>query len=80
MKKLLLLLFFIPNLVMAEFNADAARADGVSEEDIQAILTYEKHEKAWRLECARQSGKANNEFSAKKIYKTCLDDVGVKDK
>ena len=86
MKKLLLLLFLIPNLVMADdskwkrkptFDVEAARAGGVSEEDIQAILSQEKYDKKYRNYCAMQAGDAKSDFAAKKIYETCLDQYRV---
>ncbi len=112
MKKLLLLLFLIPNLVMAEKQREyTAEEIGLKEEDIfwfpSACNSYElkddKYEKMkkssltdeeiyeqlkkicekaehderkreLRIEtkCSIKSGKATNEFSAKKIYDNCL--------
>jgi hypothetical protein len=86
MKKLILLLFLIPNLVMADdskwkrkptFDVEAARAGGVSEEDIQAILSQEESDKKIRNWCAMQAGDAKSDFAAKKMYETCLDQYGV---
>ena len=89
---------------MGGFDADAARADGVSEEDIQAILASEQptleaeeidcsnltkkeqkefkkqcdgYYKVKRLQCATASSNAKTDFAAKKIYETCLDNMGV---
>ena len=67
------------------FNVEAARAAGVSEEDIQAILAsqQQRNEKRTtsveqeRSSCAAQSARAKSDFAAKKIYETCLDLVGV---
>ena len=83
MKKLFLLLFLIPNLVMGvqpinilglgivEFE------DGMTLEEIEAaieneILPYEKRKLSIETKCSIKSGKAANEFSAKKIYENCL--------
>ena len=40
----------------------------------------DNHDKVIRNTCARQSGDAKSDFSAKKIYKTCLEERGVLDK
>ena len=42
--------------------------------------TKDDYDKYWRTVCASRSGKANNEYSAKKIYKYCLDEKDIKDK
>ena len=104
MRKLLLLLLLIPNLVIGEFDVEAARADGLSEEEIQAAIAYgnslkdteeidcsnltKKEQKEFkkqcdgyykvkRLQCATASSNAKTDFAAKKIYETCLDNMGV---
>ena len=129
MKKLLLLLCLIPNLVMAEFDTQGALDEGYTQEEIDMYLLapscvdmygfkfwyikidiyakfhelkklgYTKKEIKKRLnslcenakkidenakkidekrqlriknKCSIKSGKANSEFSAKKIYENCL--------
>ncbi|MDB4040406.1 hypothetical protein N9489_03045 [Methylophilaceae bacterium] len=69
------------------FNVEAARAAGLSEEEIQALiaagpppeLTEERTTSVEqeRSSCAAQSARAKSDFAAKKIYETCLDLVGV---
>ena len=54
MKKLILLLLLIPNLVMAEFNADAAEADAASEEEMICHIVSieglsEQHQKNFNM-------------------------------
>ena len=41
-------------------------------------LNRDEFEKMMRAACARQSGNAKNEYSAKLIYTNCLDEAGVK--
>ena len=112
MKKLILLLLLIPNLVMAEEQREyTAEEIGLKEEDIfwfpsvcnsyelkddkyekmkKSSLTDEeiyeqlkkicekaeqkerKRELRIETKCSIKSGKATNEFSAKKIYDNCL--------
>ena len=42
MKKLLLLLFLIPNMVMAEFDSQGALDEGYTQEQIDKYLKYQK--------------------------------------
>ena len=42
--------------------------------------TKDKFDKWWRNACAISSAQAKSDFSAKKIYKSCLDRNGVLDK
>ena len=85
------------------FDVEAARADGLSEEEIQEAIEYGKsleaeeidcsnltkkeqkefkkqcdgYYKVKRLQCATASSNAKTDFAAKKIYETCLDNMGV---
>ena len=49
-------------------------------EDKKECVTKDNYDKVIRSTCAIQSGKAKSDFSAKKIYKTCLEERGVLDK
>jgi hypothetical protein len=49
-------------------------------ENKKECVTKDNYDKVIRNTCARQSGDAKSDFSAKKIYKTCLEESGVLDK
>ena len=72
MNKLLILLLLIP---MVSFGESKKYYKG----EVKPLPLSEKEVKQWKTLCAELSGKAKNEFSAKKIYKNCLDEKGLKD-
>lgn len=94
MKKLLLFIFilFSTYAISAEYelvplipNKDAKdiseckyNISGIKNQ--KECVSKDNYDKVIRAACARRSGDARNVFSAKKIYKTCLDEVGVLDK
>jgi hypothetical protein len=43
-------------------------------------VTKDNYDKVIRSSCALRSGTAKSDFSAKKIYKNCLEESGVLDK
>ena len=69
------------------FNVEAAKAAGLSDEEIQKLIaagppkqptiSQEKYDKKYRNYCAMQAGDAKSDFAAKKMYETCLDQYGV---
>jgi hypothetical protein len=95
MKKLLILLLLMPMISFSELKPykgevlplnDGEKSYtleelGLTQEDLDnaTIVLDEKEVKQWKSLCAELSGKARNEYSAKKIYKNCLDEKGLKD-
>jgi len=63
MKKLLLLLLLIPNLVMAGFDVERVKADGLSDQDIKHAIEYvksletQKEERKRELKCSNLTKK-----------------------
>jgi hypothetical protein len=82
MKKLLLLLFLIPNLVIGdsveEFRCeyDYFNKSGLIRWN-NACIDRETYNIRIRNICALSSKEAKSDFSAKKIYYTCLERKGV---
>jgi len=76
-----------PTKTKPTFNVEAAKADGLSDEEIQKLIaagppkqptiSQEKYDKKIRNYCAMQAGDAKSDFAAKKMYETCLDQYGV---
>ncbi|CAM8364661.1 hypothetical protein [Candidatus Methylopumilus planktonicus] len=90
MKKLLLFI-----LILSSTYAISAEYELIHPKDVQDIkdckyevgysekkecTTKDKFDKWWRNACAISSAQAKSDFSAKKIYKSCLDRVGALDK
>ena len=73
MNKLLITLLLIPMISFGEKSYTQEDLDNAE------IILNEKEVKQWKSLCAELSGKAKNEYSAKKIYKNCLDEKGLKD-
>ena len=94
MKHLVLLLSFLftSNLLAAEYelaplisNKDAkdiaeCKYNISSYKNEKECITKDNYDKVMRAACARQSGHAKSDFSAKKIYKNCLEEARVLDK
>ena len=72
MKKLLLLLLLIPNLVMAGFDVQGALDEGYSQEEIDAFISSQEKDAKIRLQCAKEAGKAKTEYAAQRIEYACL--------
>jgi hypothetical protein len=80
MNKLLILLLLIPMVSFGEKGYTPEEL-GLTQKDLDnaKIVQDEKEIKQRKSWCAQLSGKAKNEYSAKKIYKNCLDEQGLKD-
>jgi hypothetical protein len=76
-----------PTKTKPTFNVEAAKAAGLSDEEIQKLIaagppkqptiSQEESDKKIRNLCAMQAGDAKSDFAAKKMYETCLDQYGV---
>lgn len=90
MKKILLfILILFPTYVMSEEYELVHPKDlrdlteckyNISMTGTEECVTKEKYEKFMRLRCGLMSAQAKSDFSARKIYKTCLEKEGVLDK